>query len=193
MVRGDSNPRIQTHWSVEVLQVANVWDALPKSHAPTFAWEWQRDIAEVKIPRLSVHQEHDPSSAADLQGLCPLPEIEEKVKSLVQQAYLRQVALMLTIKDWVESELMPQHISKGIIDHIPSHLNRAYYPNWRDIRNMTWKAITEHRGSKFDQEALETYLDEKEKSGLKYLLKKFKCKTDTYVTIRVLITIYLLF
>ena len=62
-----------------------------------------------------------------------------------------------------------------------------------DIRNMTRKAITEQRGSKFDQEALETYLDEKDKSGLKYLLKKFKCKTDTYVTIRVLITIYLLF
>ena len=156
-----------------------------KIHLRLLLLENGSEIAEVKIPRLSVHQQHDPSSAADLQGLCPLPEIEKKVKSLIQQAYLRQVALMLTMKDWVESELIPQHLSKGIIDHIPSHLNRAYYPNRRDIRNMTRKAITEQRGSKFDQEALETYLDEKAKSGLKYLLKKFTCTNDTYVIIPV--------
>ena len=100
-----------------------------KVHMRLLLLENGSEIAEVKIPRLSVHQQHDPSSAADLQGLCPLPEIEKKVKLLIQQAYLRQVALMLTMKDWVESELIPQHISKGIIDHIPSHLNRAYYPN----------------------------------------------------------------
>ena len=81
----------------------------------------------LKIPCLSVHQQHDPSSPADLQSLCPLPEVEEKVKSLIQQAYLRQVTLKLTLKDWVERELIPRHISEGIVDHNPSHLNRAYY------------------------------------------------------------------
>ena len=57
-------------------------------------------LLEVKIPCLSVHEQHDPSSPADLQGLRPLPEVEEKVKSLIQQAYLRQVILKLTLKDW---------------------------------------------------------------------------------------------
>lgn len=140
--------------------------------------EDNREMLEVKMPCLSVHQQHDPSSIADLQGLSPLPEIEEKVKSLVLQSHLRQVTLALTIKDWVECELIPRHMSYNIIDRIPSQLNRAYYPNRRDIRNMSRKAIVEQRGSKFDQEALQTYLEERQKSGVKYYLKKYKCNTE---------------
>ena len=76
----------------------------------------------VKIPCLSVHQQHSP---ADLQGLCPLPELGEKVKGLIQQAYLCQVTLKLMLKDWwnvnssqgmydaqglVEREFIPRHV-----------------------------------------------------------------------------------
>ena len=54
----------------------------------------------IKMPCLSVHQQHDLSSIADLQGLSPLPEIRyEKVKSLVLQSHLWQVTLALTIKN----------------------------------------------------------------------------------------------
>ena len=136
------------------------------------------EVLEVKIPLLSVHKEHDPSSAAVLICLRPLPEIEEKVKSLVQQAYLRQVTLKLTIEDWVEHELIPQHLTKEIIQQKPSRLNRVYYPNRRDIRNMSRKAIIEQRTSKFDQEVLEMYLKEKGGTRLKYFLKKYTNHKD---------------
>ena len=42
----------------------------------------ENQMLEVKVPCLSVHRKHDPSSPADRQDPRPLPEVEEeKVKS----------------------------------------------------------------------------------------------------------------
>ena len=65
-----------------MLLVASAWVALQKNYTQLLLIEDGNQLLEVKIPCLSVHEQHDPLSPADLQGLCPLPEVEEKVKIL---------------------------------------------------------------------------------------------------------------
>ena len=95
-------------------------------------------VLEVRIPPLNVHlTTHDPQSIFDQLSHEPLPEIEEKVNSLVGGACLTQMALILAIRDWVKKELIPRHLPEGVIMKPPSDYNRAYFPTKEDIRSMT--------------------------------------------------------
>ena len=85
-------------------------------------------LLEVKIPCLSVHEQHDPSSPADLQGLCPLPEVEEKVKSLIQQAYLCQVTLKLTLIIWWNMNSSQDTSRRALLITLPLTLTASILP-----------------------------------------------------------------
>ena len=96
-------------------------------------------------------------------------QIEEKVTELEQESFLSKRALWLSLKTWVQKELIPKHLSEGIITNKPSVYNRAYYPTAEDVRVMVKKAITQERNSLFDQEAVLQFLQEAQaRNGLKY-------------------------
>ena len=59
----------------------------------------------------------------------------------------------MSLKTWVERELIPKHLQDGVIDEQPSQYNRAYYLNTEDIRVMVKKTIAQERNS-FDQGAV---------------------------------------
>lgn len=71
----------------------------------------------------------------------PLPEVEGKVSEPVQDCYLSRRSLKAALTNWVEKELVPQHLKEGIITIPPSAYSHAYYPTVEDIRSMTWKAL----------------------------------------------------
>ena len=97
--------------------------------------------------------------------------------SLFKSPFLNQRALSLSLKTWVEKELVPKHLNTGVIASKPSDYNRAYYPTAEDVRVMVKKAITRERNSLFDQEAvLQLLQDEQARNGLKYLFCQYgKC------------------
>ena len=66
----------------------------------------------------------------------PLPELETKVLEFVQESLLSQRALSMSLKTWVERELILKHLQDDVIDEQPSQCNRAYYPNAEDIQVM---------------------------------------------------------
>ena len=75
----------------------------------------------------------------------------------------------MTIKTWVEKELIPKHLDTGVIQEPPSQFKRAYYPNPHDIRVMVKRVIAQERNSHFDQGAvLQLLQEEKEKQQLKF-------------------------
>lgn len=120
---------------------------------------------EIKVPTIDAHlPTHNPSSITDQMCLKPLPELETKVLELVQESLLSQRALRMSLKTWVERELIPKHLQDGIIDEQPSQYNRAYYPNAEDVRVMVKKAIAQERNSMFDQGAVLQLLEEEKKS-----------------------------
>ena len=133
-------------------------------------------VLEVQIPTLKTHlSTHDPKSIFDELSHEPLPEIEEKVYSLVQGAYLTQMALILAVRDWVKKELIPKHLREGVITTAPSDYSRAYFPTKEDIRYMARRAIVQQRSSLLDQDAVENYLREtKEHQELDFYLHKYK-------------------
>ena len=130
---------------------------------------------EIKVPTIDAHlPTHNPSSITDQMCLKPLPELESKVLELVQESLLGQRALRMSLKTWVERELIPRHIQDGVIDEQPSQYNRAYYPNAEDIRVMVKKAITQERSSLFDQGAvLQLLQEEKETHQLKFFFRQY--------------------
>ena len=135
-------------------------------------------VLEIQVPMISAHlPAHNPSSVTDQLTMKPLPEIEEKVVELVQESFLNQRALRLSLKTWVEKELVPKHLNTGVIASKPSDYNRAYYPTAEDVRVMVKKAITRERNSLFDQEAvLQLLQDEQARNGLKYFFRQYgKC------------------
>ena len=67
-------------------------------------------ILEVRVPQLSIHEGHNPKSIAHKT----LPEVEEKVVSLVNNAYLNHLNLKHVLQDWVTNELIPQQIEHDI-------------------------------------------------------------------------------
>ena len=71
---------------------------------------------------------HNPSSVTDQLTMKPLPEIEEKVAEFVRESFLNQRALRLSLKTWVEKELVTKYLNTGVITSKPSEYNRAYYP-----------------------------------------------------------------
>ena len=68
------------------------------------------------FPLSSAHSGHALKSLADMHAYQPLPEVIERVESLVTNSYLSQVSLKLSLKEWVMKELIPVHLKKGIID-----------------------------------------------------------------------------
>ena len=86
------------------------------------------EIMQLTIPTSSAHTNHDTDSLADLLTHTPLPEIEEKVESLVQHSHLSQISLILALKDWSKHELIPQHLHSGILSQVPSEHDRRYFP-----------------------------------------------------------------
>ena len=119
---------------------------------------------EVWIPSLKAHSAtHDLKSIFDQLSHEPLPEIEEKVYSLVQGAWLTQMALILAVWDWVKKELIPRHLQEHQITEASCEYSRAYFSTKEDIRSMAQRAIVQQRSSLLDQDAVEDYLSEAKK------------------------------
>ena len=143
-------------------------------------------ILEIQIPNTSAHlSAHNPSSVTDQLTMTPLPQIEEKVTELVQESFLSKKALRLSLKTWVEKELIPKHLNQGIITTKPSEYNRAYYPTNEDVRVMVKKAITRERNSLFDQEAVLQLLQKAQATnGLKYYFRQYTKSDKRLVKIK---------
>ena len=133
------------------------------------------EVLEIKVPTLDAHfPAHDPCSISDQMCMKPVPELEKKVCELVQESLLSQRALKMTLKTWVEKELIPKHLETGVIQEPPSQYNRAYYPNPDDIRVMVKRVIAQERNSHFDQGAvLQLLQEEKEKQQLKFFFRQY--------------------
>ena len=64
-------------------------------------------VLEIQIPTMSARlPAHNPSSVTDQLTMKPLPQTEEKIAELVQESFLNQRALRLSLKIWVE-KLIP--------------------------------------------------------------------------------------
>ena len=135
------------------------------------------EILHVTFPLSSAHSGHALKSLADMHAYQPLPEVIERVESLVTNSYLSQVSLKLSLKEWVMKELIPVHLKKGIIDDIPSEFDRHYHPTAQDLRNsMTKGVINKIRKNTFDQNAFKILLQDEAKQhpGFQYFLRKYK-------------------
>ena len=96
------------------------------------------------------------------------------MESLVSNSYLSQVSLKLSLKEWVNKELIQQHIKQGILENKPSEYDRHYYPTTKDLRNITKSAVNRIRNNMFDQDALESLLktEMQQHPGFQYSLRK---------------------
>ena len=88
---------------------------------------------------------HDPTSVMDKLCQRMLPEVEEKVRSLVTEAHLHNLNLKLVLEDWVRNQLIPKHKQEGILQETPNHYNRGYFPTTKDLRNVAQQAIMQSR------------------------------------------------
>ena len=136
------------------------------------------EILIINFPLQSAHLEHSLNSIADLQSHKPLPEIVSRVESLVCNSYLSQMSLKLALKEWVNKELIPDHLKKGQLNNKPSEYDRRYYPTVQDLRNMTKSIIYKVRKNMFDQDALEYFLKEQSKDQFRYFLRKYRKATS---------------
>lgn len=138
-------------------------------------------MLEVCFPMRSAHTNHSPTSLADLHSLKPLPEVMEKVETLITHSHLSQMSLMLALRSWIKDELIPNHIQSNILKDKPSEFDRRYYPTVEDIRNISRKVIHKIRNNMFDQDALETFLShEKEHNeGFNFFLRKYSNEGHT--------------
>ena len=108
-------------------------------------------MLEINVPLISCHKGHDPSSVTDKLCQRMLPEVEEKVKSLVSEAHLHNLSLKLTLEDWVRRELIPKKKEEGVLLETPSQYDRAYFPTKKDLCNVVQHTIIQQRSSCFDQ------------------------------------------
>ena len=92
------------------------------------------EIMQLTIPTSSAHTNHDIDSLADLLSHKPLPEIEEKVKSLVRHSHLGQISLVLALRDWIKHELIPRHLRDGTLSQVPNEHDRRYFPTAEDVK-----------------------------------------------------------
>ena len=104
---------------------------------------------------------HTPTSLADLHSHKPLPEIISQVESLVCNSHLSQVSLMLALKEWVNQELIPEHLRQGLLLTRPSEYDRRYYPTVEDLRNIKKRVINKIRNM-FDQMHWKTFSSKRE-------------------------------
>lgn len=134
------------------------------------------DLLHITFPLPSAHSGHSLKSLADLHSYKPLQEVSGRVESLVSNSYLSQVSLKLSLKEWVNKELIPQHLQKGILHENPSEYDRRYYPTTQDLRNITKSIIKRIRKNVFDQDALEGLLQDEmqQHPGFRYSLRKYK-------------------
>ena len=100
---------------------------------------------------IQAHTGHESTSLADMLCFRPLSEVEDKVKELITDVHLNRVGLKVVLDHWIENELIPQHIRKGVISDRPHPFNRAYFPTKRDIQNLVHGSILNQRNSLFDQ------------------------------------------
>ena len=135
----------------------------------------EETVLEIRIPSLQVYlATHDPKSVFDQLSHEPLPQIEEKVYSLVQEACLTQMVLILAVRDWVK-ELIPRRLQEGKITEAPSQYSRAYFPTNEDIHSVACRAIVQQRSSLLDQHAVENYFREAKKhQEIDFYLHKYK-------------------
>ena len=142
--------------------------------------ETGKEVLIVNFPLLSAHDGHTPDSLADLHSHKPLPEIIARVESLVCNSHLSQVSLMLALKEWVNQELIPQHMRQGLLLNRPSEYDRRYFPTVEDLRNMKKWVINKIRNNMFDQDALENFLhqEREQNKGFKYFLRKYETAKD---------------
>ena len=133
-------------------------------------------ILYLSFPLSSAHTGHSRSSFADLHSFKPLPEIVSRVESLVSNSHLSQISLMLALKEWVNKELIPQHLHQGILTNRPSEFDRRYFTTVEDLRNISRPTINKIRNNMLDQDAFESYLKQecKQNSGFLYHLQKYK-------------------
>ena len=103
-----------------------------------------RELLHITFPLPLAYSGHSLKSLADLQSYKPLPEVIGRVESLVNNSYLCQVSLKLSLKEWVTKELIPQHIKQGILDDRPSEYDRHYYPTIQDLRNIPKVLLTKY-------------------------------------------------
>ena len=85
-------------------------------------------LLEVSIPSISLHKGHDPTSVTDKLCQRMLPEVEEKLRSVVTEAHLHNLNLKLVLKDWVKNQLIPKHKREGIIQETPTSTTGAISP-----------------------------------------------------------------
>ena len=131
------------------------------------------EIMQLTIPISSAHTNHDIDSLADLLTHKPLPEIEEKVESLIRHSHLSQISLILALKDWIKHELIPQHLRSGILSQVPNEHDCRYFPTAEDVKNMSKRSINKMRKNMFDQDALESFL-KGERDDLTYYIRKYQ-------------------
>lgn len=137
-------------------------------------------LLEVTFPMRSAHTNHSPASLADLHSLKPLPEVIEKIESLITHSHLSQISLMLALRSWIREELIPKHIQENILKDKPSEYDRRYYPTVEDVRNISRKVINKIRHNMFDQDALENFLSHEgeHNEGFKFFLRKYTLAED---------------
>ena len=87
---------------------------------------------------------------------------------------------MLALKEWVNQELIPQHMRQGLLLNRPSEYDRRYFPTVEDSRNMKKRVINKIRNNVFDQDALENFLhqEREQNKGFKYFLRKYETAKD---------------
>ena len=72
-------------------------------------------VLEIQIPMMSAHlPAHNPSLVTDQLTMKPLPQIEEKIAKLIQESFVNQRALRVSLNTWVK-ELIPKHLNEGVI------------------------------------------------------------------------------
>ena len=111
------------------------------------------EVLQVMLPLLLAHTNHSHKSLADLHSHKPLPEV-----ILICHSHLSQISLMLTLKNWVNHDLIPHQLQQGILTSRPAEYDRRYYPTVEDVRNMSRSIIHKIRKNLFDQDASETFL-----------------------------------
>ena len=110
----------------------------------------REELLHISFPLPSAHTGHSIKSLADIHSYKPLPEVTGRVESLVSNSYFSQVSLKLSLKEWVNKELIPQHIKQGILENKSSEYDRHYYPTTQDLRNITKSAVNRIRNNMLD-------------------------------------------
>ena len=135
------------------------------------------EMLDITFPLPSAHSGHSLKSLADLHSYKPLPEIIARVESLVCNSHLSQVSLKLALREWVQKELIPEHMKQGVLVEIPSEYDRRYYPT---VQDLTKCVLNKVRKNMFDQDALENLLkhEKEQHHGFNYFLRKYRTTDD---------------